>query len=146
MSDAAELPEFTNASDLKGGGDWFKAGDFEGCLAIFHDFRAARTQDQWGNDYATGVILVLDAPDGMVHFDGETSAVRGNLMSRITGVKFAIGRIAQGEGKPGMQPPWILEDATAAEIEAARKTWVKVMEKDRNGYWQPISNPDEGPF
>lgn len=146
MSTVSDLPEWANASDLSGGGEWFRPADYEGSLVVFHAFTQSPSQDQWGNDYATGTIIVMDAEDGPVLYQGETATLKGNLMRRVTGEAFAIGRLAKGKPKGGNNAPWILEDATEAEMKAARASWVKMMELDSAGRWVPIADPNEAPF
>lgn len=139
------MTEWENPSALRGGDVWFKAADFQGQLVMLQGFAAAG-HDHWGNEYAKGVILVADAPDGPVVFTPATGGeLKGNLMS-IALKGNVIGRLSQGEAKGGNNAPWILEDADEAEQLAAKATWVKLLEQDSAGHWRPKVDPDTAPF
>lgn len=75
-------------------------------------------------DAVRATVSVLDGdsagesyPDTLVF----PSVLIGQLRSRI-GQK-VLGRLGQGNAKPGQKPPWLLQDATDADKQAAA-TWL----------------------
>ncbi len=61
-------------------------------------------------------VTVLDGPDAGEEYNDALifpGVLIGQLRGRI-GQK-VLGRLAQGNAKPGQQPPWKLEEATAAD-------------------------------
>lgn len=136
---------WSNPSELRGGGQWFKSSEYEGRIVMFAGFKPAG-HDQWGNAYAKGTILIPDAENGpVVYTPGTGGELKGNLMVTALAGN-AIGRLEKGEAKAGMNAPWILQDlADGPEKEAAKATWVKLLEL-RQGEWLPPVDPDEAPF
>lgn len=51
----------------------------------------------------------------------------GNIIGRLKGVvgQKVLGRLTQGQAKPGQKPPWLLLDPTDADVEAGAQflTW-----------------------
>lgn len=69
-------------------------------------------------------LYVVDGPNGGdAHEDTLLfpKMLQGQLKSRIG--QLVIGRLGQGQAKPGQSAPWILQDATAADIAAGAAFW-----------------------
>ena len=62
-------------------------------------------------------VIVLDGPDAGTQHDDTLifpkllqSQLRGRLGEKV------LGRVGQGTAKPGQSPPWILNEATEADV------------------------------
>jgi hypothetical protein len=79
-------------------------------------------------------IVVLDGPEGGTEINGGLvfqGRLIGQLKGRI-GAGMVLGRLGQGVAEKGKNPPWLLEDPTAADKDAARAYLA------RNPFVQPV--------
>jgi len=85
-------------------------------------------------------VAVLDGPSkGEQHPD--TLVFPGVLISQLKtrlGQK-VLGRLGQGQGKPGQKPPWILTEATDADKQIG-------LAYLANGFATPDDTKDQPPF
>ena len=73
-------------------------------------------------DAVRATISVVDGTDaGGVYVDTLIfpKALIGQLKSNIG--RKVLGRLTQGNPKPGQKPPWLLSDATSEDVAAARR-------------------------
>jgi len=72
-------------------------------------------------DAVRATITVVDGTDaGEVYSDTLIfpRALIGQLKSNVG--KKVLGRVSQGNAKPGQKPPWLLSDPTPADVTAAK--------------------------
>lgn len=70
-------------------------------------------------------------PDTLIFPTLLVSQTKGQIGSKI------LGRLSQGNAKPGQKPPWLLEEASAADVALAEE-WVR-----KN---QPATQAPAAPF
>lgn len=115
---------FASPSSPSGGITW---ADHKGSLLLIEPL-AAETgiQTSFGSaDAVRANVYVLDGPGaGQEHPD--TLVFPKLLQSQLKGQIGAkvLGRLGQGNAKPGQSAPWLLEEATADDI-AKAEAWVK---------------------
>ncbi len=100
-----------------------KMSDLNGRLLLFKVHAVEREiRTDYGEADAVRVdIVVLDGPDAPIEHDDTLifpkvlqSQIRSNVGSMV------LGRLGQGNAKPGQSPPWMLTAATPAEEAIAR--------------------------
>ncbi len=92
-------------------------------------------------DAIRGKVVVLDGDDAGTEHDDTLlfpSVLIGQLRSRV-GQK-VLGRLGQGTAKPGQQPPWKLNEATAADQQIGMD-WL-----NRNSLTAPAASSNQPPF
>lgn len=116
---------FDAPSAGSGGIQW---KDLNGCLLLFKPLSVEDAiPTSFGEKPAVRAdVFVLDGPaKGQEHLD--TLVFPGKLQGQIkhnagTG-RYCLGRLGQGLGKPGQQPPWQLGDPTDQDKDIAR-AWI----------------------
>lgn len=101
--------------DPKGPGDQFQTKDYVGRLVAFVDGKRVTTDTKFGETEATQCryAIVIDGDEAGTVFDDPI--IFGNISRDAEAdaeSKIRLGRIAQGEAKPGKNAPFILEAAT----------------------------------
>lgn len=89
-------------------------------------------------DAVSANITVLDGNGKDAHYDAALIFPK-LLVSQTKGQvgKKVLGRLGQGQAKSGQSAPWLLEEATAADVALAEE-WVKAN--------QPITQAPAAPF
>lgn len=100
--------------DPSGLGDQFKTADYVGELAAFVEGRRETANTKFGETEVTKcryVVLLTGGEAGTVFDD---PIIFGNISKDVLSheTKIVLGRIAQGEAKPGKNPPFILNPAS----------------------------------
>lgn len=90
-------------------------------------------------------IGVVDGPRGGEQV-ADSLLFGGNLIGRLKGLvgQKTCGRLAQGQPKPGQQPPWMLLDPTDADIAAAAQ-FVTYQASQQLGGQQPAAAVQQAP-
>lgn len=125
------------------GGDKFEAANHNGHLLLFFP-SAFRAQVQTSNGSADCVdTRIVDLDTGQVLDDAK---VWGKAMvPQLKGAVpdgMVLGRLAQGQGKAGNNPPWILQPHTEQDVYQAEQ-WIAA--NPRNQFGQPQSAPPTPP-
>lgn len=125
------------------GGDKFEAANHNGHLLLFFP-SAFRAQVQTSNGSADCVdTRIVDLDTGQVLDDAK---VWGKAMvPQLKGAVpdgMVLGRLAQGQGKAGNNPPWILQPHTEQDVYRAEQ-WIAA--NPRNQFGQPQSAPPAPP-
>ncbi len=108
-------------------GDGIKWADHKGALLLIEvtGFQAGIHTSFGEADAVEANITVLDGPGKDAHYD--SALIFPKLLvsqtKNATGQK-VLGRLGQGQQKPGQSPPWLLEEASAADVQLA-EAWVK---------------------
>lgn len=71
-------------------------------------------------------LYVVDGPLGGEVYEDTLlfpKVLQGQLKARVG--QLVIGRLGQGQAKPGQSAPWVLQEATAADIAAGAAFWEK---------------------
>lgn len=117
--------------------------EYQGALLIF-SVKAIETgiSTAYGeSDAIRANVAVLDgAGAGEEHEDVLVfpKVLQSQLRSRVG--QMVLGRLGQGQGKPGQSPPWMLEAATAADEQVAAQ-WLA----QRNAPVAPAPAPAAAP-
>lgn len=118
------MSEFVSAGSASGGITW---ADHKGSLLVIEPL-SQETGVQTANGPADPIranVFVLTGPTESEDFEDTLvfpKVLIGQLRSRI-GQK-VVGRLNQGVAKPGQSAPWVLDEATAEDIEKA-KAWLE---------------------
>jgi hypothetical protein len=90
-------------------------------------------------DAVKASVHVIDGPGAGETYD-DTLIFPKLLVSQTKSQlgKKVLGRLGQGQGKPGQSPPWLLNEASAEDITKA-EAWVQ-----QNA--QPTVTPAQAPF
>lgn len=125
------------------GGDKFEAANHNGHLLLFFP-SAFRAQVQTSNGSADCVdTRIVDLDTGQVLDDAK---VWGKAMvPQLKGAVpdgMVLGRLAQGQGKAGNNPPWILQPHTEQDVYRAEQ-WIAA--NPRNQFGQPQAAPSTPP-
>lgn len=116
--------DVTIGGPAKGGGDRFTPSEHVGRLVLF----AGIEKDTWTDPVGTTkhvarcvLVVVMDGPDGPEVFD-DVMIFGAALAPALYRAKVPVvtGIIGQGEAKPGKSAPWVLNDATEEQLDAAR--------------------------
>jgi hypothetical protein len=98
---------------------------------------------------------VLDHPEGPKAYDGDLhfGNIGQTLLDNVArGDSVVLGRLSQGTAKPGFSAPWILVEASDADVELA-ESWLAAS--TGHGAVEPVDEPvstpapvidDEEPF
>lgn len=114
------MSEFVSAAPPSGGITW---ADHKGKLLIIEPLSVeAGIQTSFGAADAvkanihvlTGPAESEDYPDALVFPKLLASQLKGQIGNKV------VGRLGQGVAKPGQSAPWLLEEATADDIEKAQ--------------------------
>jgi hypothetical protein len=76
-------------------------------------------------------VVVLDGGNDWEQYSDVyvfQKALQGQLKAKVGSGRYVLGRLGKGTAKPGQSPPWLLEDPTEEDKEAAR-TYLKSEEK-----------------
>lgn len=117
------MTEFASPGTASGGVDFT---DLNGRLLLVnvHGQEHGVKTSFGDKDPIRATITVLDGPDADDEHEDTLifpSVLIGQLRSRI-GQK-VLGRLGQGSAKPGQKPPWLLNEATPADVELG-KAWL----------------------
>lgn len=114
------MSEFVSAAPPSGGITW---ADHKGSLLIIEpqSFEAGITTAFGAADAIKADVYVLTGPDTADEFK-EALVFPKLLASQLKNQigKKVVGRLAQGQAKPGQSAPWLLDEATADDIEKAK--------------------------
>lgn len=55
-------------------------------------------------------------------------ALQGQLKAKVGSGRYVLGRLGKGTAKPGQSPPWVLQDPSERDKEAAR-VYLKTVEE-----------------
>lgn len=106
--------------DLKGALLLVKVNGFEAEIKTVHGNSSAVRAD----------VIVLD-DKGEVAAEtvyGDTLIFPKVVQSQVKNSTMVLGRLGQGEKKPGQSPPWMLSEATEADKEIGRAYLAKTSE------------------
>lgn len=113
------MSQFSQPAEGTGGIEW---GDLNGCLLIIQPSEVVRgiTTTFGHKDAVRADVTVVDGPKA-----GETypdtlvfpKVLQSQLTSRLG--HNVLGRLGQGEGKPGQKPPWKLQPGSSQDEQAA---------------------------
>lgn len=114
------MNEFVSAPPPSGGIDW---ETHKGSLLIVEPLSyETGIQTTFGEkDAIRANVYVLTGPDTADEFNDTLifpSVLVGQLRRQID--KKVVGRLSQGQAKPGQKPPWLLDAAEPADIEKAQ--------------------------
>lgn len=114
---------FEKPSAPSGGITW---ADHKGALLLIEpvSFESQIPTSFGATDAVKATVHVIDGPGAGESYD-DTLIFPKILVSQtkaMTGKK-VLGRLSQGSAKPGQSAPWLLEEATAADI-ATAEAWV----------------------
>jgi hypothetical protein len=121
-------------------GDGIKWADHKGALLLIEvtDFHPAMKTSFGEADAVEANVVVLDGEGKGAKYD--TALIFPKLLVSQTknskGQK-VLGRLAQGTAKPGQSAPWLLQEASAADVAMAEE-WVKAN--------QPVTQAPAAPF
>lgn len=114
------MSEFVSAAPPSGGITW---EDHKGRLLIVEPLAVeSGIQTVHGlSDAVRANVFVLTGPDAAEEFN-DTLIFPKLLQSQTRGQigKKVVGRLEQGNKKPGQNPPWLIAEATADDIEKAK--------------------------
>lgn len=103
-------------------GDFFKPKEHNGELLLVQPASVEKdVKTEFGVDDATrATIVVLDGPNAGTEFpDG---LIFGALRKSVGHIgKWHLGRLGQGQAKPGKSAPWVLQEPTDADKDVARR-------------------------
>lgn len=106
-----------------GGGGEFEVKDHLGALVIFkvlEDVGQMDTVHGASNPVRVNVTVVDGPHAGSEHDDALIfGKVMSNQLRKLVG-QTVLGRIGQGEKKPGKNAPWLLQPATSEDITKAK--------------------------
>lgn len=123
MSDPFSSPSSASGidwADLKGALLLVKVHGFEPEIKTVHGTSSAVRAD----------VIVLD-DKGAVEAEtvyGDTLIFPKVVQSQVKNSAMVLGRLGQGEKKPGQSPPWMLAEATEADKEIGRAYLAKTTE------------------
>lgn len=114
------MSEFVSAAPPSGGIDW---SEQKGRLIIFEPLTfETDIKTSFGDaDAVKANVYVLTGPDASDDYV-EALVFPKLLSSQLKGQigKKVVGRLGQGQAKPGQSAPWLLEEATAEDLEKAK--------------------------
>ncbi len=124
--------EFDNPA-APGGGDKLPLDELNGSLLLFTVDKVVTdiTTAHGVTDAVACSVAVLDGPRKADVFDDTLifpKVLRGQIKGSVGGGKI-LGRLGQGEKKPGKNAPWIILDATEDDKATARKYLAYAAEK-----------------
>jgi len=104
--------------------------DVNGALLIIRPTAIeAGIQTSYGAaDAVRADVWVVDGPSaGEIHDDTLVfpKLLQSQLKSRINQV--VLGRLTQGQGKPGQSAPWLLAEPTAQDVQAGMQAWERIQ-------------------
>lgn len=86
-------------------------------------------QTSYGSaDAVRANVWILDGPNaGETHDDTLVfpKLLQSQLKSRINQV--VLGRLGQGQGKPGQSAPWLLNEPSQQDVQSAMQTWERIQ-------------------
>jgi hypothetical protein len=90
-------------------------------------------------------VTIIDAPGAPVEFV-DTLIFPGALIGQTRSLigKQVLGRLGQGQAKPGQKPPWRLDDPTADDVEIGKKYLAHRQQK--NPFASPANEGGTPPF
>jgi hypothetical protein len=108
-------------------GDGIKWAEHKGALLLIEvtGFHAQMKTSFGEADAVEANVVVLDGPGKDAKYDAALIFPK-LLVSQTkasTGQK-VLGRLSQGTAKPGQSAPWLLEEASAADVQLAEQ-WVR---------------------
>lgn len=103
--------------------------DFKGKLFVFEPLEQEKAIStvHGVSDAVRANVWVILSKDGSKFEEFEDTlvfpkALQGQLRKEI-GKSLVVGRLTQGEKKPGKNAPWLLADATDPDLKAASAFW-----------------------
>lgn len=84
-------------------------------------------------------VWVVDGPSaGEVHDDTLVfpKLLQSQLKSRINQV--VLGRLTQGQGKPGQSAPWLLAEPTAQDVQVGMQAWERIQAGGQTAQQTPV--------
>jgi len=125
-------------------GSGFSPKDHHGRLLLIvpEDYQTGIKTAYGESDAVACSVAVLDGDQAGETFPGTlifSSVLRSQLRPRL-GEK-VLGRLGQGEAKPGQSPPWILDDPTSDDIEVGTRFLNADVGKDFIRLTAPVSGP-----
>lgn len=116
--------EFTSAAPPSGGVTW---ADHKGKLLVIEPLsyetgiKTVHDRTAEGSDAVRANVYVITGPGESEDFEDTLvfpKVLQGQLKRQIG--KKVVGRLGQGQQKPGQSAPWILAEATADDIAKAQ--------------------------
>lgn len=137
--------EFTSAAAPSGGITW---ADFNGSLLVVEPLGIENgIQTVHGaNDAVRANVYVITGPGTSDDFEDTLvfpKVLQGQLKSKV-GSK-VVGRLTQGQAKPGQSAPWVLDAATADDI-AKAQAWQAARNGNQFASAAPATSGATPPF
>jgi hypothetical protein len=121
---------FANPTDLAaaGGGSKLRIGDLDGKLVVMKpEPDEIELETTLGTATARPVaVLVVGESDQWQPALIFGRALLVQLGQAVRAGRPVVGVVGHGEAQPGRSAPWVLHDATAAQVELARAAWSRV--------------------
>lgn len=134
---------FTLASQVAGGGAFWKPAEYEGQLHVFIGGTRQEGANTFGNDYALCDFIWI--PESSDTYQAEYAEVsQAILINRVTKADVLVGIVEKVKTDKGREA-WGLTDPDKKALDSARKAFLKTFEK-KDGRWVQLVNEAEAPF
>lgn len=115
------MSQFSPPAAASGGIDW---GTLNGCLLIVQPTEIVnQIATSFGpSDAVRANVIIVDGPEAGTHYDDTLifpKVLKSQLTSKVG--QTVLGRLGQGQAKPGQNAPWTLNPAGPADEAAAVK-------------------------
>lgn len=106
-------------------GDFFRPRDHQGELLFFkpHSIEKDVQTENGPSDATKSDVVILDGPEAGTEYANTLvfGALQHSLSKQVGTGKWVLGRLGQGQKKPGKNPPWTLAAPTDADKDVARR-------------------------